>query len=242
MGLAKGAAPLASGPGVAGRLQALFPTGDAWSPTPSGPAGQQQQHLTGEEETALRAAIRRQILHAPRRSAADLAGGRFEHWSVLRHETGAVDAAVDVAVLFVKGALPAEFEAAQLGARMLPLTKKTGDIRPLACGGILRRLVAKTLCRVYKKQLREAGGPQQYAIGRRQGTELVHKAIAAAAEALGGAAVLALDAQNAYNTLSRPAVAEGLQAEAPFLADVARRWLGRTATVVGPDHPPCLLG
>ena len=83
---------------------------------------------------------------------------------------------------------------------------QNGSIRPLACGSVLRRIVAKAICRVQRDSLREAGGPRQYGISRAAGLETMHKSLSALAESHPRHVFMAFDAKNAFNSLSRCAV------------------------------------
>ena len=90
---------------------------------------------------------------------------------------------------------------ANLGARLVALRKPNGGIRPIACGGVLRRLAGRAACTVFGDSIKAGCGRFQYAVGRPAGCELVHKCITALTETDTTAAVLAFDATNAFNTL-----------------------------------------
>ena len=60
------------------------------------------------------------------------------------------------------------------------------------------------------KELREAGGPRQFGIGRKAGAEVLHKVLTVLAEVRPRHAFLAFDAKNAFNTLHRSAVQRSL--------------------------------
>ena len=64
-----------------------------------------------------------------------------------------------------------DFLTANLGARLIALRKPDGKIRPVACASVLRRLAAKTACRVYREEVRAACGSHQYAVGKKQGAK-----------------------------------------------------------------------
>ena len=214
-------APLASGRGVHEALQALFPSGTpAVAPAPPPP-------VDASARARLVAAVRHGIAHSPLRSGPGPSGARFEHWRTLVCDSVALEAVAQVVVLFLFGEVPVDALDAALGARLVPLRKPNGKLRPLACGSVIRRLGARAVCAVYRDDLRAACGPHQYAVGRRAGCELVHKSITALVESVPGAVVLAFDATNAYNSMPRQRVLDAVCARAPALFPVAHAWLGR---------------
>ena len=215
----------AVGPRVLPELQALFPEGAQLAAAVG--AG---QVVSADTRTCLKEAAARCTLHSPRRSGPGPNGSRFEHWRVLKCDDRALEATAQVIVLFLLGELPHEAMVANLGARLFATRKKNGKLRPLACGGVLRRLAARAACEVFREEITAACGRDQYAVGRKAGTELVHKSLTALAEATPSAAVLAFDASNAFNTLPRPQVFNAAQARVPELAVVAQAWLGQATT------------
>ena len=88
----------------------------------------------------------------------------------------------------------------------MALPKKDDRVRPIACGSVLRRLAARGVCSAFHDELRDAAGPLQFAVGRPAGAEVVQDCLTCLSEVHPSAAFLALDFENAYNSLERAAV------------------------------------
>ena len=103
-------------------------------------------------------------------------------------------------------------------SRLTPLVKPDGGIRPIACGELIWRLISRTLVRHYSS--RSMLLPWQFGVGTKGGVEPVTRALELA---LSGdlprpyTHVTSLDFSNAFNALSRSALAAGLLEHAPAL-------------------------
>ena len=75
--------------------------------------------------------------------------------------------------------------------------KPNGGVRPIAIGSFLRRLALKALARSIKKDITEATGAAQYALGRAGGADGAFKAIQMEMAAGEKRAVVSLDVKNA---------------------------------------------
>jgi len=109
-------------------------------------------------------------------------------------------------------------------------------------GSVVRRLAARAACAVLKDRVSEAVGPGQFGVGRKAGIEVVHKAIMALVDEDASRVVMAFDASNAFGSLPRQRIWEGVRARLPELECVARAWLGGPTTHVlwdeeGVAHP-----
>ena len=93
-------------------------------------------------------------------------------------------------------------------------------------GSVVRRLAARAACAALKDRVVQAVGPGQFGVGRRAGCELVHKAVTALVDEDSARVVLAFDATNAFGTLPRQRVWEGVKGRLPELDAVVRAWLG----------------
>ena len=96
-------------------------------------------------------------------------------------------------------------------SRLIPLRKDDkGGIRPLAVGEIIYRLATKTICRATTPDLL----PYQLGVGTTGGVEPAIEYIRHAAQSQ---AVLTIDLQNAFNSMSRQFLFEGVEKWAPDL-------------------------
>ena len=132
--------------------------------------------------------------------------------------------------MFALGECSEPFLRANLGARVFALRKRNGKLRPVACGSVLRRLAARTVCASFREEIQAGCGKLQYAVGRRAGCEHVHKAISAHVCASPQDVVLKFDCSNAFNTIPRQLILDAVMARAPSLAPVAAAWLCQPTT------------
>jgi len=129
-------------------------------------------------------------------------------------------------------------------SRLTPLAKSDGGIRPIACGELIYRLIAKTLMRHYFRKTMLL--PWQFGVGTPGGVEPVTRALE---RALSGdlprpyAHVTSLDFSNAFNSISRASVAAGVLQHAPSLFRAAK-WAYNEPSqlvVIGKDGEPVIL-
>ena len=102
--------------------------------------------------------------------------------------------------------------AALLGScRLIPLTKPSGGIRPIAIGEIMRRLCARILLRQQAEAARESLEPHQVGVGTRNGGIALYHSASAFLAANPGKVLLNIDLANAFNRMSRVAIFERLR-------------------------------
>ena len=112
------------------------------------------------------------------------------------------------------GDAPAEAMQLCLCSRLTGIPKKGGlATRILACGGVARRLVARTLCHLYRDQIGTAAGPQQFGVGVKAGTEQLHKVLSAHAVRHSDHCFVSLDVSNAFPRLVREEAARRIVAQ-----------------------------
>ena len=142
-------------------------------------------------------------------------------------------------VMWSSGALPPAFAPFVAGATLTALDKTKGgifDVRPIASGGIFRRLVSKVLCMTNKKTAAAFFIPGQYGVACPSGAErVVHKVRRVVKEQRESKAseeykaredyvdfvILKVDLKNAFNKVSRAHVLRLVQKHFPGLA----RWV-----------------
>jgi len=110
--------------------------------------------------------------------------------SVIQH--GGKDALYDLCNDILRGGVPADLQPFFAGARLFALEKAQGGIRPIACGEVLRRLVASMAAKQMRAGLLEylAPGPEegvqqpaQLGVGARGGSDVMVRGIQAALDA-----------------------------------------------------------
>ena len=120
------------------------------------------------------------------------------------------------------GLLPPELSELLTAAKLIPLKKKSGpeDVRPIACGETLRRVLEQVILRAILPKAKEFLEPAQLGVGVKDAT--AHIAIAMsrvlpkilAAPSLG---ILQVDISNAFNTVSRACIIRQVQQHVPEL-------------------------
>ena len=221
------ASKMAGGTGVAESLRLLFPRSTATTAVPLTPETLNDEAIVDFRDK-LAKAVQTQICRHPRLSSPGPSGARFEHWGTLRYNGVGLEAAGHVLTSIALGEASQDAMEAFLGGRLIALSKKDGGVRPIACGSVLRRIVAKAACRVLKTDLCRAAGKQQFGVGRAAGTEKVHKALSTLAQQRPEAAVLSFDAANAFNTMSRNEIRKSLAEHVPLLSRVLGPWYAMT--------------
>jgi len=215
-----GLAPLTTE--TAGELQALLQPRKA--PTLAPPA----QGASRERRELFTRKDAKKALRATRRgSGAALGGGRWEHWRcVLASPTG-VTAFYEVLLRVASAQLPASAAEALALSKLTPLRKPGGGVRPIAAPSLLRRLAGRVLASTRKKELADALGPRQFAVGTAAGTEVLAHTVRALTEADPQLVLTALDAKNAYCTALREECLAELRRAAPDLLPCAELFCRR---------------
>lgn len=106
--------------------------------------------------------------------------------------------------LFVAGKFPIELAPFYGGARLIPLVKKDGGVRPMAVGDTLRRLACKLALTLISGNIKPTFLPHQLGIGTPNGGESIIHSVAAIMEKLEhNECILQVDFTNAFNLVSR---------------------------------------
>ena len=108
----------------------------------------------------------------------------------------------------------------------------TGGARPIAMGETIRRWVTRAIVQQKSDELEAALAPCQYAVGVASGSEKLIAAVRtflSAGEADERRVLLSLDAKNAFNTMSRQAILEGVNRLFPDLTQYFLQWYGEPA-------------
>jgi hypothetical protein len=103
------------------------------------------------------------------------------------------------------------------GAKLIPLLKPCGGVRPIAVGEVLRRLTSKVLQRRLSSQLTDILAPLQMGVGVRGATEQISRKLQGLLNANPGLQVLQVDVSNAFNSVDRHAIQRALGELAPDL-------------------------
>ena len=119
-------------------------------------------------------------------------------------------------------------------ARLIPLSKKGGGVRPIAVGEVFRRLVGKVLIRAAQQEVVDSYlFPLQLGVGVKSATELISRA--AGFFMARGVPLIQVDLKNAYNSVSRSLMLQRVREKAPAFAAWAELTYGQPAPLVVND-------
>jgi len=191
-------------------LQALHPNAERPPPDPEIPAMAREaarQAFKVLDEDVRQAALR--IRPGTAGGPSGLCGDMLRPLSARfgRHATVARHARSALASLFsmiAQGGLPADLWPLLSGGLLIPLSKPSGGLRPIAMGEALSRLLGSVLTRKCTAKALTLLAPLNFAVGVRGGCEQLFRGISIATDnASAAAAVLSLDFENAFNSMSR---------------------------------------
>ena len=218
-------------------LHALHPPANGTVEVMAAPSGE-------EVEAPVPIEVQREHFEAavaslPRGSAPGPSQLRYEHLRVV-HSCGGGDLLFQVVRQLAVGTLPEEarpwFGAARLVALLKdrdddtgePIPPPLGGVRPIACGEILRKLVAKAICQQEASRFRahlcpdavagEVAAVTQVGVAVPGGADRVVHQTRALMELHPDWVVVKVDAKNAFNTLSRRAMLSAVRRHFPSLA------------------------
>ena len=149
--------------------------------------------------------------------------------SVIQH--GGKDALYDLCNDILRGGVPADLQPFFAGARLFALEKAQGGIRPIACGEVLRRLVASMAAKQMRAGLLEyfAPGPEdgvqrpaQLGVGARGGSDVMVRGIQTALDAHPNWVCMTVDYTNAFNAGSRAVMLQEVAKRFPSLYPFVR--------------------
>ena len=109
--------------------------------------------------------------------------------------------------------------SAFVACRLVPIDKWPG-VRPIGVGEVSRRIIAKAILRILKKDIEEAAGPLQLCAGQDGGCEAAVHAMKQIFLDQNTEAALLVDATNAFNSINRQAALHNINVLCPPLAQV----------------------
>ena len=235
-------------PAVKAKLQALHPSGSGFSVPPvvlstaTDKATAAFDTLIPDDRSQL---LRKLVLSFPPGSSAGPSGLRPQH---LREMLLDADTTISTRLLHsldslcrqaITGSLPQPVAEWLCGARLFPLKKKDGGIRPIAVGECLRRLVEKLLLHLPDTlSVTSALSPLQCAFGGKNACEMIGTTIQQLVSSQPSSAtwgVLQLDISNAFNSVHRSAIINSLSSFAPHLLPWASASLQPSRLHLGQD-------
>jgi len=111
--------------------------------------------------------------------------------------------------------IPHDYKSTLLACRLVPLKKKDNGIRPIGVGECLRRIIGKTITGLLKEDIIHAVRTLQTCAGLESGIEAAPHAVRKSYEEEGSECQLLIDADNAFNKLSRKVSLENIKRLCP---------------------------
>ena len=108
-----------------------------------------------------------------------------------------------------------------LANRLIPLDKVNGEVRPIGIGEVIRRVIAKYVTRVTKRDIIDASRSLQVCAGLKSGAEAAIHAMHGVFDADDTDAVLLIDTSNAFNSLNKASAFHNVAVLCPILATYA---------------------
>ena len=160
------------------------------------------------------------VAQLPPAVASDITGWRYEYFSGLR-DSPVFEALASVCrrIATTPDAIPAGFRPYFAGARLLALDKQGKDVRPIAIGCILRRIIGRAIAATHRAAWEEYFSPIQFGVGVRNGAALVVHTIQALVAADPTCVVAESDKRNAFNEVRRDKMAAEVLAHFPEIAN-----------------------
>ena len=128
------------------------------------------------------AAVAQALRTARRGTAAGLSGATCEHYKLLLDDAEALELSVHAANLLAAARVPADVAAAVGLSRLTALRKPGGGVRGIATSDTFRRLVSRSLARMFADTFDEATRPYQFALQTRAGTNALSGMLRAAVD------------------------------------------------------------
>jgi Reverse transcriptase (RNA-dependent DNA polymerase) len=123
--------------------------------------------------------------------------------------------------MFVAGKFPGSMAIFYGSARLIPLIKKDGGVRPMAVGETLRRLSCKLALTLVNSEVPRFLNPHQLGVGTSQGAEAIVHTVASTLDNLADdEAILQIDFTNAFNLVSRNKMLDLVRINFPKLYNV----------------------
>ena len=106
-----------------------------------------------------------------------------------------------------------------MAGRLIALNKNPG-VRPIGVGDVARRIIAKAILNILKKDIQDVVGSAQLCVGQISGIEAAVHAVQSLFECPENEALLLVDASNAFNSLNRKTALINIQRLCPSIATV----------------------
>ena len=136
----------------------------------------------------------------------------------------------------VSGEVPQEVAPFMCSARLFGIAKKGGGVRPIAVGGLLRRLVSRCCAARLRDRAIAYLSPHQLGVGVMGGCEAVVHTVRQALEADPTLFCLQVDLINAFNLVSRKVGLEEVASNFPEILAWTKTCYGQPSNLLYGEH------
>ena len=140
-----------------------------------------------------------------------MSGSKYEHFKLCLEHEEATELLTQAAQHLAQAKVPSTVAEALRVARLTALTKRTGGVRGIATGEVLRRLVSRTLAQQFGHEVSAACMPYQFALNTRAGTDCIGLLLRALTDLDEDLVVVSLDGIGAYDHIKRSAMLSKLR-------------------------------
>ena len=160
-------------------------------------------------------------------AAAGLSGMTSDHLFPLMRNQQDRDLLCELAQEFARAQIPDVIEGFLRMGRMMALRKRTGGVRGIVVGEILRLLVARTTAQSLGDAFKTATAPHQDALSTRSGCESISHILQGLTDLDPEATVISVDGVGAFDLMSRASMLSAMRNApvrrcSPFRAAVLR--------------------
>ncbi|CAI5464747.1 unnamed protein product [Closterium sp. Yama58-4] len=159
-----------------------------------------------------------QAIHsAARASAPGPSGWVTEHLrDTFLSEPAYLSHLLEVFTQWTKGEVAERVRPWLTASNLVGLSKPNGDVRPVAIGEVLPRILSRAICIVLRPKMMSHFAPcNQFGVGSRSGVEVLAHAFRSAISTHPSWCALQIDVANAFNSFHRREMFEGLR-QSPF--------------------------
>ena len=149
------------------------------------------------------------------KKAADACGWRGDFIKILGNDAIKVLTKLCKAIATTSALIPSDIKPLFFGARLIPVPKKNGKIRPIAIGTIFHKLISAAIMSRIKSDLPGTFAPVQFGVGIRGGAENIVHGIRNKLSDNPNLHLVSLDLENAFNNVSRQAFLDQVKDKFP---------------------------
>ena len=167
--------------------------------------------LDSQHVQCIRDNIKKIITHHPKHRGPGPAGERYEHYGIVSKNEAALESLTETLTHIACNNIPSTALNAIASARLIPLMKPNGKIRPIACGTVMRRIVTAAIARHIAPIISYTIGSHQYAIAKQNGAEELHKLVQTLLDHDRQTGLLSIDVEAAFADIEPAAILDAIQ-------------------------------